>query len=55
VNEVPSNGQGSVRNGANVTNFEAYLRALGSARQIMTARSPDLSAYCSFRRFWREA
>jgi hypothetical protein len=47
VNEVPSNGQGSVRIGANVTNFEAYLRALGSARQIMTAQSPDLSAYCS--------
>jgi hypothetical protein len=47
VNEVPSNGQDSVRVGANVTNFEAYLRALGSVRQIMTARSPDLSAYCS--------
>jgi hypothetical protein len=45
---------GSVRIGVNVTNFEAYLRESGSARQIMTARSPDLSAYCSFGRFWRE-
>jgi hypothetical protein len=46
--------RGSVRIGANVTNFEAYLRASGSARRTMTARSPDLSAYCSFGRFWRE-
>ena len=50
----PLTWAGSVRIGANVTSFEIYLRAPGHTRQTMTARSPDLSAYCSFRRFWRE-
>jgi hypothetical protein len=46
--------EGSARFGANVTNFEASLRASGSAWRIMTGRSPDLAAYCSFGRLWRE-
>jgi hypothetical protein len=46
---------GAVRFDDNVTSFEAYLRSSASARQIMTARSPDLSAYCSFGRILAQA
>jgi hypothetical protein len=45
---------GSVRFGANVTSFGSSLRVLRETRQIMAVQSPDLSAYCYHRRFWRE-
>jgi hypothetical protein len=45
---------GSVIFCENVTNLEAFFRALGFTGHIMTSQSPHLSAYCPYRRVWRE-